>query len=93
MADVTVCSSTRWFNSACGTVVLNATTGRHYRMNGTGSTIWMSIIGSCGSEEIADKLSKEFNLPLDSARQDIMNLFKKLQEAGLVQLDREKHGP
>jgi hypothetical protein len=53
-------------------------------LNKTAAHIWEMCNGNCRSDEIADSLSKCFDVSLEEASVDVKDMIDKLEQLGLL---------
>mgnify|MGYP004627157959 FL=1 len=54
-------------------------------LNSTGRVIWQGVADGLAEAEIADRLTKEFEVDLDTAKSDVHSMISKMQEAGVME--------
>lgn len=55
-----------------------------YTLNGSGRFIWLGIAKKKKLASIIKSVSKEFGIPEDSARRDVMEFVKDLETKGIL---------
>jgi hypothetical protein len=55
-----------------------------YTLNGSGRHIWLGIAKKKKLSSIIKSVSKEFGIPEDSARRDVMEFVKDLEVKGIL---------
>lgn len=55
-----------------------------YTLNGSGRYIWLGIAKKKKLSSIVKGVSKEFGIPEDSARRDVMEFVKDLEAKGIL---------
>ncbi|MCI0481010.1 MAG: PqqD family protein [Candidatus Dadabacteria bacterium] len=55
-----------------------------YTLNGSGRFIWLGIAKKKKLSSIIKSVSKEFGIPEDSARRDVMEFVKDLEGKGIL---------
>jgi len=55
-----------------------------YTLNGSGRFIWLGIAKKKKLSSIVKGVSKEFRIPEDSARRDVMEFVKDLEAKGIL---------
>jgi hypothetical protein len=70
-----------------GAVLLNLDTKYYYNLNETGLRIWQFIDEYRSSDEIAEKLSNEYEVDIEKARSSVLMLVKDLEKDGLIMSD------
>jgi len=53
-------------------------------LNETGAGIWKKIESGMGMNEIAEDMSRHYDVPFADMRQDIECFFKQLEQCGIV---------
>jgi hypothetical protein len=56
-----------------------------YTLNPVGAAIWAELEGVRTAEEIADRVTAEFEVPADVARRDVASFLSTLLEAGIIE--------
>ena len=65
-------------------VMLTVADSRLHRLNGTATRIWEGIVDGMSSAEIADALCAAYDVPPETARADVEELFSDLLARGIV---------
>ncbi len=65
-------------------IILNLANGLYYSLDRVGSVVWELVGQRRSVEEIAAHLSGSYQVPLDTARDDVQQLVSELQEERLV---------
>ncbi len=64
-------------------IIVDLVGGVTVGLNGTGSLIW-SLLAGHEEREIAESLTRQFDVDLDTAREDVRNFIDLLRERGLL---------
>jgi len=67
-------------------VLLHAQRGDYYSLNKVGARLWVLTDGSKTIEELAGLIIEEFDISLEQAEQDIVELAEQLEKEGLVKV-------
>lgn len=54
-------------------------------LNSTGRVIWQGVADGLSEEEIADRLTKEFEVDLNTAKSDVHSMISKMQRTGVIE--------
>lgn len=65
-------------------VLLHAQRGDYYSLNKVGARLWVLTDGSKTIEELAGLITAEFDISLEQAENDIIELAEQLAKEGLV---------
>ena len=65
-------------------VVLNLDSGVYFTLNMTGTAVWERIDGATSLEEIGGGLCEQFDVTLEQAKRDLIELTQTLLDDGLV---------
>ena len=65
-------------------VVLNLDSGVYFTLNTTGTAVWERIDGATSLEEIGRGLCEQFEITVEQAQRDLLELTKSLLDEGLV---------
>jgi Coenzyme PQQ synthesis protein D (PqqD) len=68
------------------TVVLNLKTGKYHGLNLTAGRMFELFDGAATLQDMAARLSEEYEKPLDEVEHDLCELVAQLCERGLVEL-------
>jgi hypothetical protein len=68
------------------TVLLNLDTGIYFTLNATGTGVWELFDGQTSLAETARALCEQFDVTLEQAERDCMELAKALMDEGLVRI-------
>lgn len=66
------------------TIVLSLESGTYFGLNATGTRVWSLIEEGASRSAIIERISSEFDHPIDSVRSDVDELLATLQAKGLV---------
>ena len=67
-------------------VVLNLDSGVYFTLNMTGTAVWERIDGATSLEEIGGGLCEQFDVTLEQAKRDLIELTQTLLDEGLVRI-------
>lgn len=67
-------------------VVLNLDSGVYFTLNMTGTAVWERIDGATSLEEIGRGLWEQFEITVEQARRDLLELTQTLLDEGLVKV-------
>jgi hypothetical protein len=70
-------------------IIINLATGSYYSMTDVGGLIWASIEQHRSVEEIAAEVSAAYDVSLERARADLLDLSAELVRCGVVLLSPE----
>ena len=70
-------------------IIINLATGSYYSITDAGGLIWTSIERRCSVEEIAAQVSEAYDVSLERARADLLELSAELIRCGVVKLSSE----
>ena len=65
-------------------VLLNLDSGEYFGLNDTGTRVWELLADGRSREEVADRLTDEFEVTIEVATDHVTSLCKELLEAGLL---------
>ncbi len=65
-------------------IILNLETGVYFTLNVTGTACWERLDGKTSLAMIASDLVERFDVPLEQAQRDLMELTRTLVDEGLV---------
>ena len=68
-------------------VLLDLRTKLYYTLNETGRLIWEQLERGLGPEEIARRLSEEYDVSPEEALREVEEFLGKLREEGLVEVE------
>lgn len=71
-------------------VILNQESGVYYGLNQVGAFIWNLLKVSRTVDEMRDLVINEFEVSSDLARQDVLELLRKMADKGLVDISMRK---
>ena len=54
-------------------------------LNGTGAFLWKKLENGITEEELALELTKEYDVDIETAKQDVLAFVQSLKEKGLVE--------
>lgn len=66
------------------TIVLSLESGTYFGLNATGTRVWSLIEEGASRNAIIERISREFDHPLDAVQSDVEELLATLQAKGLV---------
>ena len=66
------------------TIVLSLDSGTYFGLNATGTRVWRLIEDGVPRSQIIERISGEFEHPIDRVRADVDELLELLQSKGLV---------
>ena len=55
-----------------------------HRLNATALAVWHACDGHTAASQVAERLTREYDVPLDTARADVEELLAAFAQAGLV---------
>ena len=67
-------------------VVLNLDSGIYFTLNATGTAVWERINGTTSLEEIGRGLCEQFEVTMEQAQRDLLELTQTLLDEGLVRV-------
>lgn len=67
-------------------VILNLDSGFYYSLNRSGTAIWELLDGETGVRTVAERLSKQFDVCVERALEDVHRLVQNLLKEGLVRV-------
>jgi hypothetical protein len=67
-------------------VLLHATEGTYFGLNNTGTRIWDLIRVASSLHDIADVLSREYDVEREQAARDVSNIIGELLQCGLAEV-------
>jgi hypothetical protein len=70
-----------WTEQGARTVVVDARSGRYYGFDELGTRIWGLAQQGLSSDEIAQKLSEEYDAPLDVLTKDVVGFISHLRRS------------
>ena len=73
-----------------GGVVLDIERGMMLSLNVSGSKIWTKVQQNLSVDQIVEEISSEFDIPRETARQDVHAFLHSLQDHMLVTTDGRK---
>ncbi len=65
-------------------VVVAPAKGKYLVLNGTGATVFHQLNGTTPLRAIAEMLSQNYQIPLERAQADVLNLVSQLMERDIV---------
>ena len=65
-------------------VLLHVQRGDYYSLNRVGARLWVLADGSKSISDLAGLITQEFEISLDEAEKDILELAEQLENEGLV---------
>jgi len=66
------------------TVLFHMGNDRLYQLNGTATRVWDLLSSGCGTDEIRDRMSAEFEIDSEQLAREIESLLLSLDAEGLV---------
>ena len=66
------------------TIVLSLESGTYFGLNATGTRVWSLIEAGVSRNAIIERISNEFDHPIDAVQSDVDELLTALQSKGLV---------
>ena len=67
-----------------GLTLLNIQSGKVFLCNRTGSNIWRGLVEGSRPEDVAQQISRQFDVDLDLARQHTFSFVGELERRGLI---------
>jgi len=67
-------------------IILNLETGVYFTLNVTGTACWERLDGKTSLAMIASDLFEQFDVSLEQAQRDLMELTRTLADEGLVRI-------
>ncbi|MBY0579592.1 MAG: PqqD family peptide modification chaperone [Burkholderiales bacterium] len=58
--------------------------GSYFSLNSVGSRIWELLESPIGIDELAARLTEEYDVPFDTCRQEVEEFIKALRERGML---------
>jgi hypothetical protein len=80
-----ISDSVRNTHNQDGGVVLDIRHGRMYGLNFVGSRILELVKQDCEELQIADEISRQFGISLDTAASDVREFLESLHKHGLIE--------
>jgi len=71
-------------------VLLDLRSGRYFGLNGTGARVWALLKDGLERVGIAEALTEEFEVDMDTARADVDAFIAALTERGLIRKAQAK---
>lgn len=81
----TICESVRSTRGHGGAIVLDVKQGQLFKVNLVGSRILELLAARTPDSEIADAISREFEISRETATQDVQEFLQTLQQQKLVE--------
>jgi hypothetical protein len=72
-----------------GAVVLHMGTKRYFSLNETGAAIWRLLEDGIPLDDIATRVTEQYDVAIDAARAAVDELITALEASSLLTLDRE----
>ena len=69
-------------------VLLNLSSGRYYTLNVVGSIIWDLCSGQHSLQQIHSALCEKFDVSVQQAKDDVLDLIVHLEHEGLLHIER-----
>ena len=82
----TISSTLIWRELDDGTVIVTPEEGKVRVLNHTGTTIWLMIDGGYSLVDIAEKISRKFEVSIEEASEDLENFLADLTRKGLIKI-------
>jgi len=78
-----------WLTAKVGDelVMMNASTGHYIGLTETGGRIWELLESSVTLDELCARLTREYDVPPEQARVDVIPFLEELSKHGAVSLD------
>ena len=70
-------------------ILINLATGSYYAMADVGGLIWQSIEEHCSLEEIAERVSGSYDVSVEQARKDLLEVADKLLQEQVVKISTD----
>jgi len=70
-------------------VLLNLNDGVYHSLNPLGTLIWTLCDGKRSLQDILASVCSQYDVPEETAKQDLLQLMTRLNQAGLVELRSE----
>ena len=70
-------------------LALNLDSGVYFTLNTTGTAVWERIDGATSLTEIACGLCEQFDVTLEQAQQDLIELTQTLMDEGLIKVTND----
>ncbi len=67
-------------------IILDLETGVYFTLNASGTTCWERLDGKTSLAVIASDLLEQFDVPLEQAQRDLIELTQTLMDEGLVRI-------
>jgi hypothetical protein len=74
-------------------IVINLATGSYYAMAGVGAVIWQGIDERCSLQEIAVRVSANYDVSVEQAGVDVLQLAERLMQEGIATLAADSPEP
>ena len=74
-------------------VILNVKTGKYFNLNSVGSHIWKLLEEPKSMLSIVEAILSEYDVERARCEEDVFNVLRKLQLAGLVEIASESPDP
>ena len=65
-------------------VILDLSENAYFGLNEVGTLIWQSLQSGMALQEIASKITEEYEVESDEASRDLLNVLGELQSKGMV---------
>lgn len=59
-------------------IIINLATGSYYSMADSGALVWQAVEQHCSLDEIANRLTLHYDVPLERAREDVAAIADRL---------------
>lgn len=73
------------------TVLLDLTSEKYFGLDHVGTRVWQLLSEGTPLSELVALLLTEYEVDEDQLQSDVSSLLESLQEAGLIQLEKESH--
>jgi hypothetical protein len=74
-------------------IVINLATGSYYAIPGVGAVIWQGIEDCCSMHEIAARVSAGYDVSVEQAGADVLELAERLMQEGAATLATDPVAP
>lgn len=74
-------------------IIINLATGSYYAMPGVGAVIWQAIEEGCSLHEIAVRVSASYEVSVEQAGADVLDLANRLIQEGVAALAADTPAP
>ena len=84
----TISDAIRSASTPDGAVLLDIQQGRILNLNRMGSRVFKMLRGGLDEDQIADEISKDFQVAADQVRNDVLDFIRTLQEHNVLEGSR-----